>query len=104
MSQLPIACTLSADTIKTRRAGLLPGLALRAESRAALADGYRLRFAASSEILTAIAETIDAERQCCRFLTFEMNVSADGGPITLDLRGPNGTREFLAGLLDVAPD
>jgi hypothetical protein len=99
-TNLPIACTLSADAIATRRAGLLPGLLDRAESREPLSAGYRVRFVASGDILTAIAHTIDAERQCCRFLTFTLTVEQDGGPIWLDIIGPSGTREFLDGLID----
>jgi hypothetical protein len=49
--------------------------------------------------LTAIAQTIDAERQCCRFLTFTVTVEPDGGPISLAVTGPPGTREFLDALI-----
>jgi hypothetical protein len=98
--ELPIVCTLTPDTVRTRRAGLLPGLAERADRREPTPDGYRFRFAARSEILAAIAETIDAERQCCRFLTFTMTVNAGCAMVTLDLSGPSGTREFLDALLD----
>lgn len=97
---LPIACTLSPLAVAARRAGLLPGLADRAEAREEMARGLRLRFAASGDTLRAIADTIDAERQCCRFLQFDVTVEQDGGPIWLTLSGPEGTREFLAGLLD----
>ena len=102
MTDLPIACTLSPETIKKRRAGLLPGLLDRAESQEALPTGCRVRFAATGDILHAIAETVDAERQCCQFLTFTVTVAQEGGPITLDITGPTGTREFLDGLLDRA--
>ena len=54
---------------------------------------------ASSDVLTAIAQTIDAERLCCRFLTFAVTVEPDGGPIWLSVSGPPGTREFLDALL-----
>ena len=99
MPDLPIACTLTPETIKTRRAGLLTGLLDRAESREAMTGGYRVRFPASSDVLTAIAQTIDAERLCCRFLTFAVTVEPDGGPIWLSVSGPPGTREFLDALL-----
>jgi hypothetical protein len=99
VSELPIACTLTPETIKTRRAGLLTGLLDRAESREPTADGYRVRFPASSDTLTAIAQTIDAERRCCRFLTFTVTVEPDGGPISLAVTGPPGTREFLDALI-----
>jgi hypothetical protein len=43
---------------------------------------------------------VDAERQCCRFLQFTVTVEPDDGPVTLDLAGPPGTREFLAAMFE----
>ena len=97
---LPIVCTLSPETLATRKAGLLPGLAREAELREATAGGLRLRFAPSPERLQHIAAVIDAERQCCRFLRFALTVEPDGGPVWLDLSGPVGTGDFLAAFVD----
>jgi hypothetical protein len=82
-----------------RRAALLPGLLVRAEERTTLENGFRWRFAASSELLTAAADTINAERQCCRFLRFVLTVEPGGGFMWLEITGPQGTPEFLASLL-----
>ena len=101
MADLPVACTLSPAALKARKENLLSMLQHRAEERRELPDGYRLRFAAEGDTLSAIARTVDAERQCCRFLRFTMTVEPDDGPITLDLTGPAGTREFLAAMLDL---
>jgi hypothetical protein len=43
-----------------------------------------------------IADVIEAERLCCRFLQFDLTVSPDAGPIILTISGPAGTAEFLA--------
>jgi len=94
----PIACTLPSGDMNARRAELLPGVIARAASREALASGYRFTFAAESETLNLIVRAIDAERQCCRFLEFQLTVAPSGGPFTLDVTGPTGTREFLEGL------
>jgi hypothetical protein len=99
MADLPIACELTADEITARRATLLPGLLGQAEERAALPDGFRWRFAASHEFLAAAAETMNAERQCCRFLRFVLTVEPGGGPVWLDITGPQGTAEFLETLI-----
>lgn len=99
MKDMPIACSLSPETVATRRAGLLPGLSRRAAAVEDLPDGLRFRFRLSADILAAIASVIDAESQCCRFLQFDLRVEQDGGPITLSLTGPPGTREFVAQLL-----
>ena len=95
---LPVVCTLTPDTIATRKAALLPGLVRRAVSREETATGMRLKLPGNA--LSAVMETVDAERQCCRFLRFEITVEPGGGPIWLELAGPPGTREFLSALLE----
>jgi hypothetical protein len=102
MADLPVACTLSPAALKARLENLLNGLLQRTTERSDLPNGYRLRFAPDNAVLVDIARTIDAERQCCRFLRFHLTVEPDVGPITLELTGPAGTREFLAGLFDPA--
>jgi len=98
MADLPIACTLSPEALKARRENLLDALLQRSTERTELPDGLRLRFTADAQILAEIARTVDAERLCCRFLSFTITVNPDGGPITLELAGPAGTREFLAAM------
>ncbi|HEY5619885.1 MAG TPA: hypothetical protein VIK60_18230 [Vicinamibacterales bacterium] len=98
---MPIVCTLTPETLATRKAELLPGLFRQAETIEPTRDGYSLRFAASSEMLHAIAVAIDGERRCCRFLRFDLTVEPDGGPVVLTLSGPPGAREFVAALCDV---
>jgi hypothetical protein len=65
-----------------------------------LPQGHSLEFAPTDDTLTAIARTIEAERHCCRFLRFNITVEQDGGPISLELTGPPGTREFISALFD----
>jgi hypothetical protein len=48
----------------------------------------------------AAVKTIDAERQCCRFLKFVLTTEPDGGDVWLEVTGPDGTREFLSTLLN----
>jgi hypothetical protein len=99
MSGFPIACALTPAEITARRVALLPGLLARAEERTTLSDGCRWRFVASGDLLAAAAETINAERQCCRFLRFVLTVEPDGGPMWLEITGPQGTIEFLETLI-----
>jgi hypothetical protein len=98
MKELPIACTLTPHEIAVRASTLLPGLLSRAREFQDRDDGVRLRFDATSETLQQITVVIDAERQCCRFLQFQLTVEPDGGPLWLDVSGPPGTKDFLAGL------
>jgi hypothetical protein len=104
MADLPIVCTLSPEALQTRRLGLLSNLLRRAEGQEELPNGLRLRFAPSAETLAAVLSAVEAERHCCRFLRFGITVEPDGGPITLELSGPPGTREFVAALLGAATE
>jgi hypothetical protein len=100
MAELPIACTLTPEALRTRREGLLMDLVRRAERRADLDEGLRLQFAPSTETISLIARAVEAERHCCRFLRFGMTVEPDGGPVFLDLTGPAGTRAFVTALIE----
>jgi hypothetical protein len=54
-------------------------------------------------VLAAVVATINAERQCCRFLRFVLTVEPDGGALWLDITGPPGTIAFLEALLPPQP-
>jgi hypothetical protein len=100
MSDLPIACTLQPGELSRRTGELLPGLAALAKRRESIEGGYRFEFDATTETLNAIITAIDAERQCCRFLRFQLVVEPAGGPARLDVTGPAGTQAFLTGMLE----
>ena len=101
MPDLPIICTLTPDALRARREGLLAELLHQSTGHELLPEGLRLRFASSNETLASIARAVEAERHCCRFLRFTITVEPDEGPLTLDLTGPEGAREFVAALLEM---
>ena len=101
MQNLPITCTLGPAALKARKEDLLGGLVRRALERLDTPNGHRVRFAPDAGVLANIANVVEIERQCCRFLTFRLTAEPDNGPIWLEFSGPPGTREFLAGLLDL---
>jgi hypothetical protein len=103
MTGLPIVCTLTPSELRARGETLIPALAKRAEQIEPITDGYRLRFQAAGNVVSVIAQTIEAERQCCRFLRFDLSVEAGGGPIALTITGPSGTSDFLANLMSIDP-
>src|SRR3989442_9368151 len=79
MENLPIGCTLRPAALKARRDDLLPGLVRRAVERLEIPNGYRVRFTPDDSVLTTIANVIETERQCCRFLTFRLTAEPDNG-------------------------
>jgi hypothetical protein len=101
MADLPIACTLTPNALQARRDGLLAALLGQAGHHELTDDGLRLRFSPDTDTLATLARVVDAERQCCRFLRFVITVEPDGGPVWLELSGPAGTRQFIAGVFDV---
>jgi hypothetical protein len=101
MPDLPIVCTLTPDALSARREGLLATLLRQSTGHELLPEGLRLQFVPSAETLASIARAVEAERHCCRFLRFTVTVEPDEGPLTLDLTGPQGPREFVAALLEM---
>lgn len=95
MPELPIACALDARALAGRQSELRAGVLAGAESVARLPDGYRWRFTGGSDLLARLGMVIDAERHCCRFLSFAIAVEPDCRAVTLDVTGPAGTAEFL---------
>jgi hypothetical protein len=65
----------------------------QAIERADLADGYGFRFAADK--LVELVQFIDNERKCCPFMSFELVIAPESGPIWLRMTGPEGTRQVL---------
>jgi hypothetical protein len=100
MMDLPVACSLGPDALAARREGLLSKLFQSVRSHEPLANGHRFSLAATAETLDLIMRTVAAERLCCRFLRFEVVVEPDEGPVTLELTGPPGTRDFLSALFE----
>ena len=99
MSDLPVACDLSATELTGRRDGLLARLAGSATEITQVENGVVLVLASSPEITGLIAQVIEAERRCCRFLRFRCTYEPDLGPISLEVTGPSGTEEFLGDVL-----
>ena len=101
-SDLPIACTLTPEEMRRGREGLLPGIIARAEAHEPVAAGFRFRFKSEAGLILELAEMIEAERRCCRFLHFQMIAEPDEGPVWLEVTGPAGTTDLLAGWIPTA--
>ena len=103
MSQPPIACSLTAPELGERRRAVLEFLRRHGREQRPLPNGYRLCFEQSDDVMASLAALIETERACCPFLSFQMIVEPDHGPVSLELTGPAGTREFLEAELGLGP-
>lgn len=113
MADLPIVCELRPEELRGR-VPVLRELLARAATREAVGgatggtpagaaapagEGYRYRFEPAPGLLAELAEAIEVERGCCRFLRFALTVEPGGGPFGLEVTGPAGTRGFLDQML-----
>jgi hypothetical protein len=93
---LPVACSLTGPELQERRRSILEKVSGAVSEVRETGDGYAYRFPSDGGWLPELARLIDLERQCCPFLRFRVTVEAGGGPIWLELSGPDGTKAFLA--------
>jgi hypothetical protein len=94
-SDLPLACSLSADQLPRRLAEI--GAIGRGALRSVEPDGV-LRFDADPSTRARLEAVIAAESECCRFLTFELR--EHGGELLLSIRGPDEAAPLVRDLLD----
>lgn len=103
-SQIPIiACVPSAIEPSARTAHFALARELfekRAEERATLPNGYAFRF--SPAALEDVARFVANERKCCPFMSFELTLASESGPLWLRMTGPEGTRGVLDAELNLA--
>ena len=97
-NDLPVMCTLSPAAMAARKPELFAGLITRADSIEPQEGGVRISFPPSTDTLQALVTAIEGERQCCRFLRFDIRIEPDRGPIVLQVTGPRGTRQLLESL------
>jgi hypothetical protein len=101
-------CDLSVFTAEEREKHLADSRALfgRALEARDLPDGYAVRLPTGAETLMQMAEFIRYDRLCCPFITFGIEVEANGGGMWLRLAGgaeiKAGLAGEFAGLLDEA--
>ena len=92
---LPIACNLTAPELQERRSTVLQKVRRGVMEVNEIEDGYSYTFPSASEWLNEVADLIDLERQCCPFLQFRITVAPNDGPLSIEMTGPEGTKDFL---------
>lgn len=91
---IPIACTLNRAELSQRQ-NELATLRQTVRGIRSMTNEFALRFDCFTENLMAIAQVIDKERVCCRFLEFRLVVEPDTGPFWLEVSGHNNTHQLL---------
>lgn len=95
---LPVACSLSNSELQERRKEVWERAKAGMIGMKETESGFLYQFSSSSERIAALANLIALEHQCCPFLSFRLTVEPGEGPVSLELSGPPGTKEFLLAL------
>ena len=104
----PIACDMTVIPPEQRSAHLATSRDFfsHIEEFRELSNGYEFRFASESSLRVKLAEFVSLEKLCCPFLSFTIEVDAEGGPVWLRFTGRDGVKTFIReeinGLLGVA--
>ena len=94
-----VACCLSDAELRKRVATLVARFESAVLATEELPDGYVFRVPGDKKWMAVVWEAIVAERECCPFLTFELTVQPNTGPVSVRVTGPAGTKEFLKTIL-----
>lgn len=92
---VPIACSLSDAELRQREQLVLVQFRAAATAIEELPDGYAFSLPGNEKSIALAAGLIAAERECCPFLTFELIVQQNRGPVILRVKGPEGAKEFV---------
>ncbi|MCW3127345.1 MAG: hypothetical protein JWO03_3003 [Bacteroidetes bacterium] len=90
-----LACKLTSAEMRERKSTVIASLQKQMLEKKELADGYAFRFAGTDCVVDELTEFIKTERQCCDFFTFNLSVKGDHSAAWLELRGPEGAKEFI---------
>jgi hypothetical protein len=60
-----------------------------------LPDGYALLLEPAQFSMDQALEWTKLERECCPFLEVEVRWDIENGPVWLDLKGPQGVKDFI---------
>ena len=96
-NQPALACDLTAIPVEQKDGYQTAIRALQAfiQEKQELTNGYAFRFPVEPQLSARLLEFIAAERSCCSFLTFTLEFKPEGGPMWLQITGPEGTKQFL---------
>ena len=94
MTDRSLCCTLNQPPEIARRGSLLKTLYESTLERRELEHGFAFQFNGDAATERKVFEFIAMERDCCRFLSFQLNLAAERGSIWLAVEGPDNMKEF----------
>jgi len=97
---IPVACQVGAIPQDERARWLEVGREFYSavEEVLELPDGFAMRL--NPQRLGLLGEYVMRDRLCCTFVQWEVVVEQANGPAWLKVRGPRGTKEFMAAAIE----
>lgn len=91
-----VACSLTDEEFRERRAFFRNSILSEVLNTSRTDSGIRMIFPGTKEVLAEVEMFVDLERQCCGFLTFEIETEGEG--LALCVEGPPNAQETLDSL------
>ena len=80
---------------RARYADLFESLRHAIRDKRELPDGYALLLDPAQFTTDQALEWTKLEQECCPFLEMQVRWDIENGPVWLDLRGPEGVKDFI---------
>jgi len=96
---LPIICTLSEEELRERRRDILDRVRASAIRTTELPTGYAYEFPAEPDVLAMLGRLIALEHDCCKFLTFRIDLAAGQATAILEVTGSPEAKAVIADFL-----
>jgi hypothetical protein len=89
----PLTCKLTTPELQQRRATVIRELKELLLKKEEISEGLQFTFQSPDNVLDKLLDFIKSERLCCDFFSFHLSVAGDTA--TLQITGPEGTKELL---------
>lgn len=90
-----VTCKLTTPELQERKKTVIAEVKKLVVKRVETTKGVRYSFNDSDNTIDLLTNFIKTERLCCSFFEFNLVVGQSEGFVTLELTGPEGTKDFI---------
>jgi hypothetical protein len=90
-----VTCKLTTPELQERKKTVIAEVKKLVVQRVEVTNGVRYSFNDSDSTIDLLTNFIKTERLCCSFFEFNLVVGQSEGFVTLELSGPEGTKDFI---------
>lgn len=90
-----LTCKLTTPELQERKRTVIAELKGLVKERREETNAVRYKFESSDKNIDLVSSFIKAERLCCDFFEFSLNVESDSEFMWLTLSGPDGVKNFI---------